>query len=58
MIRVNYIEKNNGNIEISRTDFDDLLKDQKMLLALENAGVDNWSGYDFARELFEEDNDD
>lgn len=31
--------------------------DEKQLLwlgCLENAGVDNWSGYDYARELYQE----
>jgi hypothetical protein len=32
-----------------------LLEDCKWLAALENAGVDNWEGIDYARELLNED---
>lgn len=32
----------------------ELEKDQRMLLALEGAGVDNWSGYDYALEALED----
>lgn len=42
------IKHDNGNIEISEEDFNDLIKDQKFLQALEEAGVDNWDGYDEA----------
>lgn len=38
-------------ITISKAEYDDLLNSQAMLNALENAGVDNWSGYSFAMEL-------
>ena len=37
-------------VTISQHEYDDLLSDQRMLRALEGAGVDNWDGYDFARE--------
>lgn len=37
--------------------YDSLLEDSKMLNALEGAGVDNWSGYDYAMELFKEEED-
>jgi hypothetical protein len=41
-------------ITISRSEYDSLLEDAKWLQALENAGVDNWPGIDFARELLNE----
>jgi hypothetical protein len=41
-------------ITISKKEYENLLKDSKKLSALENAGVDNWEGYDYARELMQE----
>jgi len=41
-------------VTISRSEYDSLLEDSRWLQALENAGVDNWPGIDFARELFNE----
>jgi hypothetical protein len=35
-------------ITIKRSDYHQLVADSEKLLALENAGVDNWSGYDDA----------
>ncbi len=37
-------------ISISKEEYDRLIKDQKLLQALEAAGVDNWEGCDFAKE--------
>lgn len=51
---MNYIKTANGNIEINETELDDLLRDQAKLQALEQAGIDNWDGYDYAMELFRE----
>lgn len=31
---------------------EDLLEDQRLLSALQAAGVDNWGGYDYAMEIF------
>ncbi len=41
------------NVTITREEYDNLLEDSKVLQALENAGVDNWEGYDFAMEEVE-----
>lgn len=41
-------------ITILKPDYDDLVESQRWLNALENAGVDNWDGCDFARELYQE----
>lgn len=46
---------NEETVTISKKEYQSLLEDSKWLQALENAGVDNWEGYDYARELFNED---
>lgn len=45
-------------VTIAKSEYESLLEDRKRLRSLEAAGVDNWSGYDYARELYEEDDDD
>ena len=45
------------NITISKKEYEELLEDQKLLQALQGAGVDNWSGYDFAIEMMNEEVD-
>lgn len=32
-------------IEIDETEYEELIRDQKLLRALEECGVDNWEGY-------------
>ena len=44
----------NETITIDKKEYESLLEDSKWLRALENAGVDNWEGIDFARELLNE----
>jgi len=41
-------------IEISKSEYDELIQAQIRLICLESAGVDNWRGYDYALELMEE----
>lgn len=41
-------------VTISKTEYESLLEDSAWLNALESAGVDNWDGYDFARDLLQE----
>lgn len=49
----------NDTVTIPRKMYEELIESQRWLVALESAGVDNWDGYDFAREILEEwDNDD
>lgn len=44
-----------GNtVTISVEEYEKLQEDQQMLQALQAAGVDNWDGYDYARELLDE----
>lgn len=42
-------------VTISRKEYEDLLDDQKWRLAVESAGVDNWSGYEYAMEEYNSD---
>lgn len=37
-------------ITITKEEYDQLIEAQKLLQALENAGVNNWEGYEFAIE--------
>ena len=39
-------------VTITVEEHESLLSSQRMLQALEGAGVDNWSGYDYAMEDF------
>jgi hypothetical protein len=48
---------NEKTVTISKTEYESLLEDSKWLQCLEGAGVDNWSGYDYARELWREENE-
>jgi hypothetical protein len=43
----------NEEVTISKKRYDDLLKAEAKLEALENMGVDNWSGYSDAMEYLE-----
>jgi hypothetical protein len=40
-------------ITIPMQEYKDLQRDSAFLLALEDAGVDNWEGYDIACETFQ-----
>lgn len=42
----------NETITISKEEYESLLEDRKWLQCFENAGIDNWQGYDYARELY------
>lgn len=44
-------------VTITRKKYKALLKDSLWVDCLDCAGVDNWVGYDYALELFEERND-
>lgn len=47
-----------SNLTLSQEEYEELLESDKMLSALERAGVDNWEGYDFAIELMYDDDKD
>ena len=40
-------------IDIDRKTYDELVKDQLMMRALEACGLDNWEGYNIALDLLE-----
>lgn len=42
-------------VTISYEEYEELLADSKLLNCLLNAGVDNWDGYDFALEEYNDD---
>lgn len=44
-------------VTIPKSEYDELKEDSKWLGCLEAAGVDNWEGFDVAREMFGEDED-
>jgi len=44
----------NGTVIISKEEYDRLLTDAFWLMCLEQAGVDNWVGYEEAQEIKEE----
>lgn len=52
------VEVAGSNLTLSQEEYEELLKSDKMLSALERAGVDNWEGYDFAIELMNDDDKD
>ena len=39
---------------IPKSEYESLLEDSRWLQCLEDAGVDNWQGYDYARDLWKE----
>lgn len=41
-------------VTITEEEYISLQEDSHWLSCLENAGVDNWDGYDYAREIFQE----
>lgn len=43
-------------VTISKEEYEILLKNTRILRALEAAGVDNWEGYDIAMEQINEEN--
>lgn len=42
-------------VTIIKSEYESLLADHRWLICLESAGIDNWSGYDYARQLLKED---
>lgn len=45
---------NEETVTISKAEYESLKDDSRWVMCLENAGVDCWEGYDFARELYNE----
>ena len=42
-----------SSVTIPTKEYEALLADSRMLVALQNAGVDNWEGYEFAMKVFD-----
>lgn len=49
---------NEETVTISKKEYDSLLDDALWRTCVENAGVDNWSGYEYAMEEYHEGEDD
>ena len=43
---------------VTQSRYDEPIEAEKKLMALENAGVDNWSGYSYAQEMMRDEGDD
>ena len=43
-----------SRVTIPTEEYEALLADSRLLVALQNAGVDNWEGYEFAMEALDE----
>lgn len=41
-------------VTISKVEYEQLLQDSEFLECLEACGVDNWDGYDDAREMYQQ----
>lgn len=48
------INRNKEKVEILKEEYEQLIEDSLLLTALRDLGVDNWSGYAEALELFKE----
>lgn len=46
-----------SKIEIDEREYNALKRDSQWLSCLEQAGVDNWEGYDMAQDMMSEDDD-
>jgi len=47
-----------NDVTIPEEDYEELLRESALLTALIKAGVEEWEGYEIAREYLEEDQDD
>ena len=41
-------------VTITKKEYDELISDKQWACCLENAGVDNWEGFEYAQDLYEE----
>ena len=46
-----HMTDNEETVTISLKEYEQLLDDSEWLRALEDAGVDNWEGFEFAKEI-------
>ena len=47
-------ESENQTVTISKEEYDELISDQKFLYCLQDAGVNNWEGYEIAQDALNE----
>lgn len=52
------MDKMEEMVTITKAEYVQLLEDSHWLSCLEAAGVDNWEGFDYAREMYFEQQDD
>jgi len=45
---------NTEMVTITKEEYDELLNEVSFLNCLRNAGVDNWDGYEYAQEAYQE----
>jgi hypothetical protein len=53
-IRTTHSKEEGDTVTLTQSRYDELLKAELMLEALSQSGVDNWSGYGEAQDLFHE----
>ncbi len=46
--------ENLKEVKISMKQYNELLNDQRLLVALQSVGVDSWEGYDVVLDLYKE----
>ena len=51
--RIDEVPEPHSTVTIPRSQFEELQESYAWLIALEHAGVDNWNGIDFAREIYD-----
>jgi PHD/YefM family antitoxin component YafN of YafNO toxin-antitoxin module len=56
-LHIKQIFMSEETVTISKKKYESLKEDARWLQCPENAGVDRWEGYDYARELLNEEND-
>ena len=50
-------DPNEETITIPKKEYDELMHDSLFLSCLDAAGVDNWDGYDYAREMMDKEDE-
>jgi hypothetical protein len=53
-----FMDMGEPKVLVTRPRYDELIEAEKKLVALENAGVNNWSGYSYAQEMMREEEED
>ena len=48
------IYNEDGSVTYTKEEHESALEDSMWITALENAGVDNWEGYEFAMDIYQE----